>query len=126
MDYDFNMSGNRCSLIGAKCPGNWINDKTWGCPHWREMWVEMSEKDQPVMWKGCGVLMDTHLTLGITKAVNHAASTVQAVRNVTARGFLGLAMSAGIDPSSLMSEISNADRDTNEGRSSLLLEKTDG
>lgn len=79
------------------------------------------EKLKPEHWKGCGILMDIELTLGITRAVNHAASAIQAVRNVTARGILGLAMAAKLDPTPVMAQIVEADRDTNNNNNSLML-----
>jgi hypothetical protein len=35
MDYNFDMSGRKCSLVGSKCPGTWPTEGSWGCPHWR-------------------------------------------------------------------------------------------
>jgi hypothetical protein len=122
----FDMAGKKCSLIGGKCPGDFVGGDKYGCPHWREMVIEIEGKSEPDIWRGCGILMDPHLTVGITKAVNGAARQMQGVRNVVARGFMGMALAARIDPTPLMAEFAQADKDTNEKRDSLLLEPING
>jgi hypothetical protein len=89
------------------------------------MWVDTEAEQKPVHWVGCGILMDTELTLGITKAVNSAAASIQGVRNVTARGFIGLALAAQIDPAPIMAQIAKADQDTNGKKDSLALKNGD-
>jgi hypothetical protein len=119
------MSGKKCSLIRGKCPGQFVGGDNYGCPHWREMTIQ-TEASTPEHWKGCGVLMDPELIVGITKGVNRAAATVQGVRNVMARGFFGMCLSAGLDPSPVVAEIAQGDTDTLNGMNSLALEPANG
>jgi len=126
MSFDFDMTGNKCSLIKAKCPGRWIQKEGWGCPYWKETWVNVDESPKPVLWKGCSIMMDYELSLGMTKAVKEAANTVQGVRNVMARGFLGLTLAAGLDPTPVMAEFNKADEDTNKGRNSIEIKSNNG
>lgn len=119
--YNFNMSGKKCSLIGSKCPGVAVGGDSYGCPHWRTNWVTEGAGEEAVLWEGCGIKMDVELDIGISKAVSRAAHTVQGLRNVMARGFFGLCLSAGIDPSPVVAEIGNGDSDTVKGITSLAL-----
>ncbi len=96
---NFDMKGKLCVKIPPKieskegtlifipqpCPGVSVSGDVPGCPHWIEVWIKTT--GQPELWKGCGVLMDPHLQVGVAEGVNRAAASVQSTRNEVVRGF---------------------------------------
>ena len=95
MELDFNKKGERCAFIGGKkCPGCSVGEEKGvvGCPEWCSIQIVADDGTEP-LWKGCGVMINKHLSLGVAKGANRAAASVQSARNEIARGFLGVVKS---------------------------------
>lgn len=93
MAFDPDMSGKKCLIAGARCPGRWPTEKEYGCPHWVRCTIDGEPSE------GCDILIRQVDSAQTHMENRRIQAAIESNRNKTieAVGGLGVSFLNGIE-----------------------------